>query len=138
MEQGHRRPQLHRVELAEDLDSGSIGQREDESRALAQPAAEDRMLEVRPRLRERRDRVLLRRRAAAEARDLGEDEPDPVTRLAAAPELAEHSLVDALLGPNEPLEIDRRRSIVAGGGVSVVYADDRVAARRATLLPATG
>ena len=50
---------------------------------FAQPRAEHRVRQVRPRLVERGDRVVARHLAPSEARELREDEPDPVARLAA-------------------------------------------------------
>ena len=44
--------------------------------------------------------------APPEARDLREHEPDPVAGLAAGPELGERPVVDAVLGRDEPLEVE--------------------------------
>ena len=71
---------------------------------LAQPRAEQLMLEVGAGFGEREDRVGAGGRAAAQPRDLREDEPHPVAGLAAAPQLRQRPLVGAavLLRDDKP------------------------------------
>ena len=105
MEQGHRRAQLHRVDRAEDVLRRSPRRFEDRPRALEEPRPDDRMGEVGTRLGERPDGVAARHLAATQARELGQDEPHPVARLAPQPKFGERSRVGRKLSGNEPLEI---------------------------------
>ncbi|MEA2619452.1 MAG: hypothetical protein QOC97_225 [Chloroflexota bacterium] len=63
------------------------------------------MDEIGPGLVEGRDRVIAGQLAAPEAGELGEDEPDPVARLAALSELLERARVGTLLRGQEAIQV---------------------------------
>src|SRR5205823_2313028 len=69
--------------------------------ALEQALSQERMLQVGEGLGGTLDRVVLRGRAVPEAVKLGENEPDPVARLAASPEFLDDIAVDVLLRREE-------------------------------------
>jgi len=54
---------------------------------------------------ERRERELMRHHAVAQARDLREDEPNPVTAPATGAQLAEHCFIYRLLRIDKPLQL---------------------------------
>ena len=97
MEQGHRRAQLHGVDAAEDVLRRTALGREHDRRALPKARPEDRVVEVRPCLVERRDGVDSRHLAPPQARDLREHEPHPVAALPAGPQLGDHAVIDPVL-----------------------------------------
>src|SRR5262245_23437683 len=73
--------------------------------ALDQPGTENRMLEVTPRLPERRDRKSARHLATPEAFNLGEHEPHPMARFATAPQLGADAAVHGFLRFDEAVEV---------------------------------
>ena len=87
-EQCHRRPELLAVHLAEHRRGVTPAELGQDPRALRQSGPQNRMGEVGPCLVQAGDRIVLRRRTAAQAGDLGEDEPHPVAAFAAVAQLA--------------------------------------------------
>ena len=109
VKQSHRRPQLHRVDLTEDVRRAAPVQLSEDERALDQSWSEHRVGKVRLGLLERRDRVPPGGRAVPEAGELREHEPHPVRPLAPRAQLVTHGLVDSavVLGVNESLQAPR-------------------------------
>src|SRR6185437_8723167 len=74
---------------------------------FAQTRPEHWMPEIRPRLIERLNRILLAHRAETEPRDLRKDKPNPMSRLPSAPKLRTCLLKHTALRLNKPLQIVR-------------------------------
>jgi hypothetical protein len=107
-EQSEAGPQLHRVELAENV-GGHLFARPaaDGFDALAVTVAEQPMGEIGSRLVQGPYSVELRGRAPAEIRKLRENEPDPVVPLSAILKLEQRNFEHAFLGIDEALELKR-------------------------------
>jgi len=105
-EQRHGGTELHRIHGAEDLLGTLALDAGDDPGAFGQPGTEHRVPEVGPGLSQRGDRELPRRRAAAQALDLREDEPHPVAHLPARAQFGDRAPVRAVrvLRGREPLE----------------------------------
>ncbi len=122
-EQGHARAEFHFVGGAEHLVCGPPGNRVDRCSADPQALAEDRMLQVGPRLIEVADRIALRHRAEPESGDLREDEPHPVAALVACFQLLQGLRVSGALSVHEPCEIEGIEGI--GHGTATFQAGAR-------------
>lgn len=105
-EERHRRTHLEIVGPAEDLGGRRALDPGDHPGAFPQPRAEHGVVEVGLGLRQRPDPVAVRSRAAAERPQLRKDEPDPVAAFAAAAQLVEHRVVDAILRFDEASKIE--------------------------------
>jgi len=105
-EERHGRAELHRVDGPEDLRRALAVGGGEHRRALDEPGAKHRMLEVSAGFCEPGDRVALRHRAQTEALDLREDEPHPVGHLPASAQFGDRALECAarVLRLHEPLK----------------------------------
>lgn len=106
-EQGHARAEFQIVGRAEDGVRGAAAERIDELRAFTQPGTKSRMFEVGRRFVPTGDRMALSHGAVPQAADLREDEPHPMARLPAPAQFVQHTRIHALLGLDEPLQVER-------------------------------
>src|SRR4051795_248334 len=90
--QGHGGMKFHVIRRPENLRDRALRRLIHQVRALAQPGSQQRMLDISSRLREPGDAVLMSHGAAAQAPQLGKNEPHPMRSLAAGAQFLPHSL----------------------------------------------
>ena len=118
-EQRHRAPELTRVNRAQNaLGAPGSGPAKHRLGARHEPWTEHRVAAVCLCLVATADRVELRGRTAAKARDLREYEPHPVAALLAGAQLGERGGVDVRLRLDEPLERVEFAQVAAGSGAA--------------------
>ena len=126
VKQGHARPELQVIRRPKYVPCGFVAMLEEQLGAFEKPRAEDWMREVVRGLQDGVQCVSLGHRAAAEASNLGEDEPHTVGRFFARFELRTDAVTDGLLSQDKVVEDVFHVGFNAAGSIFANRVQNRV------------